>query len=88
MNKWIYIFASVCVLSVAMVMAAYSPAESQQKRQASYMIAAEQGNFIWRVNVSDGSVSFCQRESVTTSSAEYLTRIKPICSSPSAAAGH
>ncbi len=88
MTKWKYIFASVCVFSFALIAASFSPAISQQKRENSYMIAAERGNYIWRVNVTDGSVTFCVRDGTVTSSQAYLAKVKPICSASSGPAGH
>jgi|TARA_B100001971_G_C18010176_1_gene441962 hypothetical protein len=86
-NKWKYIFASVFTLSLAIVAASYAPAIGQS-RSSSYMIAAEQGNYIWRVNVGDGSVSFCVRETVNTTNPKYLSGQKPVCSASSGPAGH
>ena len=88
MHKWQYIFASVVVLAFAIVVASFAPAISQQSKSASYMITAEDATFIWRVNIADGSVSYCQRDSAFSTNPELIRKQKPVCSTASDPAAH
>lgn len=85
MSKWRYIFLSVTVFSLAIVAASFAPAISQQSNNDSFMIATDGGQFAWRVNVSDGSVSYCLRDS-NSAAENYVKNQKPFCSGSSAPA--
>lgn len=77
------ILASTIVLAFAIVVASFSPAESQQ-RSNGYMIAASgnSGQFIWRVNTVTGSVSYCIRKDNSLDS-DFIARRAPYCSASS-----
>lgn len=84
------LFGSAVVLSLAILFAAYSPAESQQGRADGYMIASSgtTGQFVWRVNTTTGAVSYCVRRDNSTDESFIASR-PPYCSagSPPAASG-
>ena len=86
MSKWTVIFASVCVLAIAIIVSSFAPAISQS-RNSSYMVANGGGQFVWRVNVGDGSVSYCVRTATTTNAAQ-ISRDKVTCSAGSDPATH
>jgi len=77
------ILASVAILGISIIAAAYSPAVSQQ-RGASYMIASSGGQFVWRVNVATGAVSYCLRRDSSTDE-QFIKSRPPYCSAQSAA---
>lgn len=86
LTKWHFIFASFVVLSIAIVMSSYAPAISQSK--GSYMVSAEDATFVWRINMTDGSISYCQRPSQFTTDPSQIRRLTPGCSQATGAASH
>lgn len=81
-----YIFASVLVLSLAIVAAAYAPAISQNK-PSSYMLGGGNDVFVWRVNIANGSVSYCRRDS-SSIDPQFVSRQTPFCSNATGPANH
>jgi len=69
---------SSIVLAIAIVSASFSPATSQG-RGASYMIASDGGQFVWRVNVATGAVSYCIRKDNSTDE-RFIAERPPYCS--------
>ncbi len=77
--KWpTALLGSACVIAVAVVAAAFSPAISQQ-RGAGFMMAAGSSTFAWRVNTVTGAVSYCVRRSDSTDPS-YIQDNPPACS--------
>ncbi len=77
--KWpTALFASACVIAVSVLVAAFTPAISQQ-RGAGFMVASGSSNFAWRVNTVTGAVSYCVRRSDSTDPA-YIQDNPPACS--------
>jgi hypothetical protein len=72
------ILISSCLLAIAIVAASFSPATSQG-RGSSYMIAGDGGQFVWRVNVSTGAVSYCIRRDNSTDET-FIAQRPPFCS--------
>ncbi|PCI01939.1 MAG: hypothetical protein COB76_00085 [Alphaproteobacteria bacterium] len=81
------VLISSIILGAAIFAASFSPATSQG-RGSSYMIAGggTNGQFIWRVNVSTGAVSYCVRRDNSTDEKFIKTR-PPFCSAESRPAG-
>lgn len=78
------ILASAVILGASIVAASFSPAVSQG-RGSSYMIASDGGQFVWRVNVSTGAVSYCVRKDNSVD-AKFIAKRPPFCSAQSPAA--
>lgn len=76
---------SSIILATAFVFASFSPADSQG-RGSSYMIASDGGQFVWRVNVLTGAVSYCVRRD-NSSDAEFIANRPPYCSASTPPAG-
>lgn len=72
-----FVISSI-VIAVAIIAASFTPATSQG-RGASYMLASDGGQFVWRVNVVTGSVSYCIRRDNSTDEKFIATR-PPFCS--------
>lgn len=79
------ILISSIILAVAFVAASFSPATSQS-RGSSYMIAGDGGQFIWRVNVATGAVSYCIRRDNSTDE-QFIAKRPPYCSAETQPAG-
>jgi len=77
------IVISTIVLAVAIVTASFSPATSQG-RGSSFMLAGDGGQFVWRVNVGTGAVSYCVRRDNSTDDS-YIAKRPPYCSAQTAA---
>ncbi len=77
------ILISSIILAIALVTASFSPATSQG-RGSSFMIASSGGQFVWRVNVSTGAVSYCVRRDDSTDQ-KFIQKRSPFCSAQSAA---
>ena len=76
------ILASAIILGTSIVAASFSPATSQG-RGSSYMIASSGGQFVWRVNVATGAVSYCVRRDDSTDQ-KFIGKRSPFCSAQSA----
>lgn len=72
------------ILGTAIVAASFSPATSQS-RGSSFMLAGDGGQFVWRVNVGTGAVSYCVRRDNSTDEA-FIARRPPYCSASTAPA--
>ncbi len=77
-------FYSVCVLAIAIVVASLSPVIAQSARSGGYMVASGGGSFVWRVNTSTGTLSYCVRPNDIIS-ADGIASQKPYCSGVAAA---
>jgi hypothetical protein len=77
------ILISSIILAIAIVTASFSPATSQG-RGSSFMIASSGGQFVWRVNVATGAISYCLRRDDSTDQ-KYIAKRAPFCSAQSAA---
>lgn len=77
------ILISSIILAIAIVTASFSPATSQG-RGSSFMIASSGGQFVWRVNVATGAVSYCIRRDDSTDE-KFIAKRPPFCSAQSAA---
>ena len=77
------ILISSIVLAIAIVTASFSPATSQG-RGSSFMLAGDGGQFVWRVNVGTGAVSYCVRRDNSTDE-NFIERRPPYCSAQSPA---
>jgi len=73
------IVISSVILAVAFVVASFSPPAVSQGRGGSYMIASDGGQFVWRVNVATGSVSYCIRRDNSTDY-KFIAERPPFCS--------
>lgn len=74
------IVISSIILATAIVVASFaSPAISQGRGGSSYMIASDGGQFVWRVNVATGSVSYCLRRDNSTDQ-KFIGERPPFCS--------
>lgn len=82
------IFGSAVLLTLAIVFASLTPAESQQRRADGYMIASSgtSGQFVWRVNTTTGAVSYCIRRDNSTDQA-FIAKRPPYCSASTPPAG-
>ena len=78
--KHITLISSI-VLAIAIIAASWTPAVSQS-RGSSYMIASDGGQFMWRVNVATGAVSYCLRRDNSTD-AQFVANRPPFCSAES-----
>jgi len=79
MTKWpTALFASSLVIAMAILFAAYNPAESQA-RGAGFMMASGSAAYAWRINTTTGAVSYCMRRSDSSDPA-YLASNPPYCS--------
>lgn len=76
------IFLSTLVMAIAIITSSYAPVEAQARR-AGYMVASDGRQFVWRVNTSDGTLTYCSRFNNSASQAA-VERDKPFCSSPAA----
>jgi len=74
------IFSSM-ILAVAIIVASFSPATSQG-RGSSFMLAGDGGQFVWRVNVATGAVSYCVRRDNSTDE-RFIASRPPYCSAQS-----
>lgn len=72
-------FYSVCVLAIAIVVASLSPVIAQSARSGGYMVAAGSGAFVWRVNTSTGTLSYCVRPNDLVSR-DGIRSQSPFCS--------
>lgn len=82
--NWQKAFIFGCsILAVAVVVAAYSPVQSQG-RGSGFMIASSGGQFVWRVNTSTGQVSYCLRKDNSVDPG-FIAKRSPICSAQTAA---
>lgn len=81
------ILISSIILAIAIVAASFSPATSQG-RGSSYMIAGAgtNGQFIWRVNVATGAVSYCVRRDNSVDE-KFIKNRPPFCSAESKPVG-
>ena len=79
-----FVFA-VIIMAVSIIVSSFAPAVSQG-RGASYMIASDGGQFMWRVNVSTGAVSYCIRRDNSTDES-FIAQRPPYCSAETAPAG-
>jgi hypothetical protein len=75
-----FLISSV-ILGVAIIASAFSPATSQG-RGSSYMVASDGGQFVWRVNVATGAVSYCIRRDNSTDQS-FIAERPPYCSAES-----
>ena len=55
------ILFSAIILAAAIVFASISPVSSQSRGGGYYTISGDSGQFVWRVNMSTGSVDYCVR---------------------------
>jgi hypothetical protein len=81
MNNWTWqktFFTSAVIIAVSIVAVSFSPATSQS-RGSSYMIASDGGQFVWRVNVATGAVSYCVRRDDSTDE-RFISERPPFCS--------
>jgi hypothetical protein len=69
------------ILAFAIIVSSFSPAESQG-RGSSFMLAGDGGQFVWRVNVGTGAVSYCVRRDSSTDEA-FIAKRPPFCSAQS-----
>ena len=72
---------SSLILGLAITAAAFSPATSQG-RGASFMLAGDSGQFVWRVNVATGAVSYCVRRDNSVDES-FIAQRPPFCSAQS-----
>lgn len=80
-----FLISSV-IIAVALVVTSFSPAESQN-RGSSYMLAGDGGQFVWRVNVVTGAVSYCVRRDNSTDET-FIAKRPPFCSAFTAPAAN
>ncbi len=78
------IFGSAVVLAVAIMVAAFTPAESQS-RGGGYMAASDGRALVWRVNTVTGAMSYCIRRTDSVDPG-YVAEQTPTCSKFSAPA--
>jgi len=78
------ILFSVIILAVAIVTASFSSPATSQGRGSSFMVASDGGQFVWRVNVATGAVSYCVRRDNSTDE-NFINRRAPYCSAQSPA---
>lgn len=78
------ILLSSIILAATFIFATFSPLASQAPGGASYMIAGNSGQFVWRVDTASGEVSYCVRRD-NSIDPELLKRRPPYCSSSSPA---
>ena len=69
---------SAIIIAASIFAASFSPATSQG-RGSSYMIASDGGQFVWRVNVATGAVSYCVRRDNSTDE-RFIAGRPPFCS--------
>lgn len=79
------VLISSIILGVAIVASSFSPATSQG-RGASYMVASDGNQFVWRVNVSTGAVSYCVRKDNSVDES-FISKRPPFCSAETKPAG-
>lgn len=72
------ILVASVIIGCAIIVSALSPATSQG-RGSSYMIASDGGQFVWRVNVATGAVSYCVRRDNSTDE-RFIAGRPPFCS--------
>lgn len=72
------IFGSALVLAIAILVAAFSPAESQ-RRADGFMVASDGRAFAWRVNTTTGAISYCTRRS-DSNDPSFVSEQTPTCS--------
>ena len=72
------ILISSVILASSILFASITPATSQG-RSSSYMIAGDSSQFIWRVNVATGAVSYCVRRDNSTDE-RFISSRPPYCS--------
>jgi hypothetical protein len=75
-------FIATVIMASAVIFSAMSPAISQS-RGGSFMLAGDSGQFIWRVNVATGQVSYCVRRDNSVDET-FIARRPPYCSAQSA----
>lgn len=78
-------FYSVCVLAIAIIVGSLSPVIAQQARSGGYMVASDGRAFVWRVNTTTGSVSYCVRRDDSLDQ-QFISQRAPYCSASTAAA--
>lgn len=79
MKSWpTALFASACIIALAIVFVAVNPAISQQ-RGAGFMMASGSAAYAWRVNTVTGAASYCVRRSDSTDPS-YIRDNPPVCS--------
>ena len=81
MKNWNWqktILVSALILGCSIIVASFSPATSQG-RGSSYMIASNGSQFVWRVNVATGAVSYCVRRDNSTDE-NFIAKRAPYCS--------
>ena len=76
------ILISSVILACAIIFASLTPATSQG-RGSSFMIASDGGQFVWRVNVATGAVSYCVRRDNSTDE-RFIAQRPPYCSEQTA----
>ena len=72
------ILISSAFIACAVIFSSLTPAISQG-RGSSYMIASDGGQFVWRVNVGTGAVSYCVRRDNSTDE-RFIAQRPPYCS--------
>lgn len=72
------LFGSAAVLAIAIVIASFSPAESQ-RRADGFMVASDGRALVWRVNTTTGAVSYCARQNDSISPGA-IAEATPTCS--------
>ncbi len=79
--KTIILFSSM-LIALAIVIASFSPVESQG-RGSSFMITGNGDSvFVWRVNVVTGAVSYCVRKDNSVDE-RFIAGRSPYCSAQS-----
>jgi hypothetical protein len=76
-----FVFGAV-IIALALVFVGSSQVSSQTSR-GTYMIAGDSSQFIWRLNVETGQVSYCARRDNSLDE-RVINRRAPICSAESA----
>jgi hypothetical protein len=75
-----FLIATIAI-SIAISVSSFAPAVSQG-RGASYMVASDGGQFVWRVNVATGAISYCLRRDNSTDES-FIAQRPPYCSAES-----
>lgn len=75
-------FIGVVIITSVIIFSTLKPAVSQSGG-ASFMLAGDGGQFVWRVNVNTGQVSYCVRRD-NSADESFIAKRPPYCSAQSA----
>ncbi len=77
------ILFSAFILASAIIFANISPVSSQSRGGAYYTLAGDSGQFVWRLNMTTGELSYCARRDNTVDPTVMAKR-PPYCSAATA----